>query len=118
MCLKEKRTLVIEPSLAYGDLGFGLEIPGGATLRYTIELKEFKDPQSQKQSVPNVFAEMDSDNDLRISRDEMELWFQGHPSRSNEGVPPLFWRREDRDQVKQYRRHRVISIQTNLSLIY
>merc|ERR1719414_2331754 len=37
MCKGEKRTLTVPPHLAYGDRGVG-DIPGGATLHFTVEL--------------------------------------------------------------------------------
>ena len=41
MCKGETRTLTVPPHLAYGDRGVG-PIPGGATLHFTVELKEIK----------------------------------------------------------------------------
>ena len=38
MCVGEKRTLVIPSSMGYGDQGAGQDIPGGATLKFTVEL--------------------------------------------------------------------------------
>eukprot|EP00937_MAST-01D_sp_MAST-1D-sp2_P003341 g3341.t1 len=37
MCIGEKRTLVVPPSLGYGKEGSGSNIPGDATLRFAVE---------------------------------------------------------------------------------
>ena len=42
MCKGETRTLTVPPHLGYGDHGVGGVIPGGATLHFTVELKEIK----------------------------------------------------------------------------
>jgi FKBP-type peptidyl-prolyl cis-trans isomerase len=43
MCVGEKRTLVIPASMGYGDQGAGQDIPGGATLKFTVELLAISD---------------------------------------------------------------------------
>jgi len=42
MCVGERRILTIPAGLGYGDRGAGAKIPGGATLRFDVELLEIK----------------------------------------------------------------------------
>ena len=52
MCVGEKRTLVIPPSLGYGEHATGDHVPGGATLKYDLELIKIEEaPKEQKQNV-------------------------------------------------------------------
>eukprot|EP01047_Picozoa_sp_COSAG01_P015882 COSAG01_NODE_800_length_13475_cov_24.171725_17_plen_107_part_00 len=36
LCVDSMATLVVPPSLAYGNSGYGASLPGGATLRYEV----------------------------------------------------------------------------------
>merc|ERR1712000_93696 len=66
MCIGEKRTLIIPPHLGYGERGAGGEIPGGATLNFEVECINITDAGEQ----PNIFKEIDTDGDKKISKDE------------------------------------------------
>jgi hypothetical protein len=72
MCIGEKRTLIVPPELGYGDQGAGADIPGGATLKFTIECMGITDGPPEK----NFFQEIDSDKDKQLSADEVQAWFQ------------------------------------------
>lgn len=70
MCVGEKRTLVVPPELGYGKEGAGDDIPGGATLNFEVELVEIGEAAPEH----NVFAELDVDDDRKITRTEIKNW--------------------------------------------
>jgi hypothetical protein len=90
MCVGEKRILTIPPEMGYGDRGAGKDIPGGATLRFNVELMGFGG------AAPNIFLEIDTDKDARISYEEFEAFFK----KMNQQIPPDLWAKEDKNQVR------------------
>ena len=91
------RTLVIPPELGYGDIGSGRNIPGGATLKFSIELIGMI-KKGEKKVRPNIFKEMDTNSDHKISYEEMQNWF----TIRKKNIPPLYWEKQDTNQVLIY----------------
>jgi Ca2+-binding EF-hand superfamily protein len=97
MCVGEKRTLIIPPELAYGDRGSGNSVPPGATLKFTVELMNFKNAGDADSSPKvNVFKEIDADEDGKITYDELEGWFASR--KPPQKIPHQLFEREDRNQ--------------------
>ena len=94
MCVGEKRLLQIPPDKGYGDRGAGKDIPGGATLKFDVELFDIKDAPPQ----PNIFDELDANGDLTITLEEMEQWFLAKRQITGSQVTTAF-ESEDKDKV-------------------
>ena len=70
LCKGSKAHIVIPPRLAYGDSGVpNSNVPGGATLRYDVEIVDIKKPS------PNDFALIDQNNDGKLSKAEAKAYF-------------------------------------------
>ncbi|KAM4631252.1 peptidyl-prolyl cis-trans isomerase FKBP9 isoform 3-T3 [Polymixia lowei] len=77
MCVGEKRHLVIPPHLGYGERGVTDEVPGSAVLVFDIELIDMEEglPEGymfiwNDDISPDLFTEMDTDNDKQVEPSE------------------------------------------------
>ena len=101
MCLGEKSTIIIPPEYGYGANGAGKDIPGGATLRFTVDIVGLNNELLNFDPIPNVFEQMDGDRDMMITEEEMAHWFlTQHPDKL-ESIPPQLFQREDKNGVSE-----------------
>lgn len=96
MCKGEKRLIIVPPSMGYDAASSkDLEIPEDATLRYEVELLHIGDnDQADSEEYPNIFSEMDTDSDNKITPAELAAWFK----KDGEDVPEGLWETEDKDE--------------------
>jgi hypothetical protein len=88
--------VVIPPELAYGEAGFPRKnIPGGATVEFDVELVGYI---GEKVPKPNVFKEMDTNGDLKITYEEMEIWFKTKHPKKLQFIPRGVWEKDDKNQ--------------------
>jgi len=92
LCKGAKANIVIPPEMGYGEQGAGPDIPGGATLNFDVEVVEVSD---EAPPGPNLFKEIDSDEDGKLTKDEVENFFQ---QKHGGGIPDGLWENEDKDQ--------------------
>merc|ERR1712205_112787 len=94
MCVGEKRTLIIPPALGYGESGAGGDIPGGATLKFTVECLGIKDAPPP----PNIFKDIDhkhGNKDGKLTKEEVTAWFK--KEQGADELPPDLWKSEDKN---------------------
>mmetsp|Transcript_3379 Transcript_3379/g.9410 ORF Transcript_3379/g.9410 Transcript_3379/m.9410 type:complete len:212 (+) Transcript_3379:167-802(+) len=91
LCKGAKAILTIPPEMGYGERGAGADIPGGATLKFDVEVVDILDSAPPP---PNVFKEIDSDEDKKLTKEEVEAWFQ---AKQGIGIPDGLWESEDKD---------------------
>merc|ERR1712098_514435 len=94
MCIGEKRTLIIPPHLGYGEKGAGGQIPGGATLNFEVECIDILEAPEEHEE-DNIFKEMDTDGDKKLSKEEVKTWFK---DKYQEEIPNELWEQEDKDK--------------------
>ena len=66
---------IIPPEKGYGSQGAGADIPGGATLKFTVECLKIGEAPPQ----PNIFKEIDHEfgnKDGKLAEDEIKKWFK------------------------------------------
>lgn len=92
LCAGAKAILIIPPELGYGSHGVpGGVVPGGATLRFDIEIVSISPPPER----PNLFEELDVDENGLLTPEEILVHFQrGDPAAE---VPPGLMEKEDQD---------------------
>jgi len=93
ICKGAKVTVIAPPEMAYGNQAMNADIPGGATLRFQVRIVDVKTPGPP--SDPDHFADMDTDEDAKVSREEFEAFFQKRLSKS---APAGLFEREDKDK--------------------
>eukprot|EP00040_Diaphanoeca_grandis_P036610 m.233876 g.233876 ORF g.233876 m.233876 type:complete len:217 (+) comp33649_c8_seq3:43-693(+) len=96
MCVGEKRTLVLAPDFGYGDRGAGGDIPGGATLKFTVELVGIGAAGEQPEQ-PNLFAEIDADKNAELTEEEIGAWFK---KTMDKEIPDGLMEKEDANNDK------------------
>mmetsp|Transcript_8150 Transcript_8150/g.16929 ORF Transcript_8150/g.16929 Transcript_8150/m.16929 type:complete len:211 (+) Transcript_8150:52-684(+) len=91
LCKGAKANLVIPPEMAYGQNGAGDVIPGGATLKFDVEVVDI---DTNPPPMPNTFKEIDTDADGKLTKEEVEAFFQ---KTRGVGTPDGLWENEDAD---------------------
>ena len=90
LCKGAKAILVIPPEMAYGDRGAGGGvIPGGATLRFDVEIVSVAAPPPE----PNLFDYLDVDKDGALTPEEIVKHFRAQDP--NAELPPGLLEKED-----------------------
>jgi len=92
LCKGAKANLRIPPHMAYDEAGAGPDIPGGATLHFDIEVVDIlNDPPPPL----NLFKEIDTDENGKLTKEEVEKFFQ---EKHGSGMPDGLWDNEDKDE--------------------
>lgn len=92
LCEGAKAILVVPPALGYGASGAGDIIPGDATLKFDVEVVSVTSPPSR----PNLFIELDVDQDGVLTPEEIHVHFRRGDS--NAEMPPDLMEKEDQNK--------------------
>ena len=92
LCKGAKAILVIPPEMGYGSGGAGDVIPGGATLKFDVEVVSVSEPPPQ----PNLFEVLDVDQDGMLTPAEIVVHFQQEDP--NAEIPPDLMTNEDTNE--------------------
>lgn len=92
LCKGAKATLVVPPDMGYGDDGAGDDIPGGATLNFDVEVVSISDEGPAEK---NLFQELDTNNDNKLSEEEVLAYFK---KQGEDSIPPELMDEEDKDK--------------------
>ncbi|XP_062589997.1 uncharacterized protein LOC134251605 isoform X2 [Saccostrea cucullata] len=99
MCIGEKRKLTIPSHLGYGDQGAGEKIPPKATLIFEVELLDIQDGPKPE----NIFKKIDTDEDNRLSREEISDFIVKQSEQSGQKIDPAA--KEHTDVVENIFQH-------------
>lgn len=92
LCKGAEATIIIPPEMGYGDRGAGGDIPGGATLKFEVQVVDFS---NNTPPAPNLFRDLDiSPKDGKLSREELEAYFAKHGEAK---IPDGLWESEDKN---------------------
>ena len=80
--------------MGYGDRGAGADIPGGATLKFDVEVMSVSPAKPE----PNLFAELDLNGDGTLTSDEVLKHFQKMKSDPDAKIPDGLMEQEDKDK--------------------
>lgn len=94
LCKGAKVNLVIPPELGYGESGAGADIPGGATLKFDVEVVDITEGPPPP---PNYFEKIDTDGDGYLSEEEITAFFKT----MGREVPEELWETEDKDNDRR-----------------
>lgn len=76
LCEGAFATLLIPPEMGYGEEGGSFNnVVGNATLRYEIEILQVAD-EHPGPMLPNAFKNVDRNKDMKLSADEIEVYFE------------------------------------------
>ena len=94
ICKGAKAILVIPPEMGYGSSGVGDGdiIPGGATLKFDVEVVSVTEPPPQL----NLFNELDIDQDDVLTPEEIHMHFR--KENPNAEMPPDLMEKEDKNK--------------------